>query len=335
MAIALFIISCDVPVEFDGQRLDRALVGLGLNPPEETEAWERFSGLSRARLQKLIDRGEVQVAGASRARSFKVLAGQPIVITLPEPAPVELVPEPMDLVVLYEDSDLIVVDKPAGLVVHPGAGHFSGTLVHGLLAHCQDLSGIGGEVRPGIVHRLDRDTSGCIVVAKNDKAHEGIATQFAERRVHKHYEAFVIGEPNPARGVIDTMFGRHATDRKRFSSKVKHGKRALTSYAVVKSGGGLARVVIELGTGRTHQIRVHLADRGYPVVGDVMYGGQRWGSIRDKQLRELAKGLKRHALHAARLEFAHPVTGAPLQLESPLPPELSALAQVLDDLSGE
>jgi 23S rRNA pseudouridine1911/1915/1917 synthase len=263
------------------------------------------------------------------------MAGQNVVITLPEPEPVELVPEPMDLAVLYEDSDLIVVDKPAGLVVHPGAGHFSGTLVHGLLAHCQDLSGIGGEVRPGIVHRLDRDTSGCIVVAKNDKAHEGIATQFAERRVQKHYEAFVIGEPNPARGVIDTMFGRHPTDRKRFSSKVKRGKRALTSYAVVKSGGGLARVVIELGTGRTHQIRVHLADRGYPVVGDVMYGGQRWGSIRDKQLRELAKGLKRHALHAARLEFAHPVTGAPLQLESPLPPELSALAQVLDDLSGE
>lgn len=329
------MISCDVPIELDGQRLDRALVGLGLNPSEETEAWERFSGLSRARLQKLIDAGEVRVAGALRGRSFKVQAGQTIEITLPEPEPVELVPEPMDLAVLYEDGDLIVIDKPPGLVVHPGAGHFSGTLVHGLLAHCQDLSGIGGQVRPGIVHRLDRDTSGCIVVAKNDKAHEGLATQFAERRVHKRYEAFVIGEPNPARGVMDTMFGRHPTDRKRFSSKVTRGKRALTSYAVVKSGGGLARVVIELGTGRTHQIRVHFADRGYPVVGDVMYGGQTWGSIRDKQLRELAKGLNRHALHAARLEFAHPLTGASLQLESPLPPELSALAQVIDALSGE
>lgn len=329
------MISCDVPIELDGQRLDRALVGLGQSPPEETEAWERFSGLSRARLQKLIDGGEVLVAGALRGRSFKVQAGQTIEITLPEPEPVELVPEPMDLAVLYEDSDLVVVDKPAGLVVHPGAGHFSGTLVHGLLAHCQDLSGIGGQIRPGIVHRLDRDTSGCIVVAKNDKAHEGLATQFAERRVQKHYEAFVIGEPNPARGVMDTMFGRHPTDRKRFSSKVTRGKRALTSYAVVKSGGGLARVVIELGTGRTHQIRVHFADRGYPVVGDVMYGGQRWGSIRDKHLRDLSRGLNRHALHAARLEFAHPVTGAAMQLESPLPPELSALAQVLDALSGE
>ena len=335
MAIASFTLSCDVPVELDRQRLDRVLVSLGLNPLEETEAWERFSGMSRARIQKLIEGGAVLVAGEPRGRSFKVMAGQTIVITLPEPEPVEVLPEPMNLAVLYEDSDLIVVNKAAGLVVHPGAGHFSGTLVHGLLAHCQDLSGIGGEIRPGIVHRLDRDTSGCIVVAKNDKAHEGLATQFAERSVHKHYEAFVVGEPNPARGVIDTMFGRHPTDRKRFSSKVKRGKRALTSYAVVKSGGGLSRVAVELGTGRTHQIRVHLADRGYPVVGDVMYGGQRWGSIRDKELRALAQGMNRHALHAARLEFAHPVSGAPMKMVSPLPPELLALEQKLDALSGE
>lgn len=318
-------ISCQTPVALLGERLDRVLVTLGACPPEESPAWERFSALSRSRIQRLIDEGHVTLSGRKVTRSARVSLGETIEIVLPPPAPLELTPEPMELTVLFEDSDLIVVDKPAGLVVHPGAGHSTGTLVHGLLAHCKDLAGIGGHLRPGIVHRLDRYTSGCLVVAKTDVAHEGLSRQFAERQVQKEYEAFVFGTPQPDRGVIDTLYGRHPTRRKLFSSRVGRGKRAVTSYVVVGSEGGISRVAIRLGTGRTHQIRVHFSDLGCPVVGDSLYGGQGFGAITDPRLRGLAKSLERHALHAARLEFLHPVTGARLELTSRLPPELAAL----------
>ena len=323
-------ISCRVPEAFRGERLDRVLVRLGVTPPEMSLEWERFSELSRSRIQKLIHEGHVTLEGKAASSSTKVSSGDTIEIVLPPPTPLDLIPEPMELRVLFEDSALIVVDKPAGLVVHPGAGHSTGTLVHGLLAHCADLAGIGGRVRPGIVHRLDRYTSGCLVVAKTDAAHEALALQFSERKVEKHYEAFVLGEPSPDRGVIDTLYGRHPTDRKRFSSRVGKGKRAVTSYVVTGTGGGVSRLSIRLGTGRTHQIRVHFSDMGLPIVGDSLYGGEGWGKIADPQLRKAAKSLNRHALHAARLTFFHPGNGERLEMVSEFPPELAALNDAMN-----
>ena len=240
----------------------------------------------------------------------------------------------MALDVLYEDEDMLALNKPAGLSVHPGAGRSQGTLVNALLAHCRDLSGIGGVLRPGIVHRLDRETSGVLVVAKNDAAHLGLARQFARREVDKRYVAFVVGEPELGQGTCDTLFGRHPTQRKRFSGRVRRGKRAVTRYQVVRSAGGAAELEVRLETGRTHQIRVHLAELGHPILGDRLYGGRRLGRIRDDGLRALAAGLSRQALHAFRLSLHHPRTGEPLVFEAPLAVELVALRQRLAELGG-
>ena len=312
-----------VPAASAGERLDRFLA---------TEASKAgpLSGLSRARLQALIDGGHVVVDGKPQKSAFRVKGGEEVRVVVPAAEPIALEPEPVALDVLYEDADIIAVAKPAGLVVHPGAGRTRGTLVNALLAHCQDLSGIGGARRPGIVHRLDRGTSGVLIAAKHDRAHAGLARQFAAREVVKRYVAFVLGTPTPRTRVLDTLYGRHPTARQRFTSKLTRGKRAVTRYTVAASGGGAARLDVLLGTGRTHQIRVHLADIGHPVLGDATYGGRRFGPLSDPEVREAAAALTHQALHAAVLEVRHPISGVPLVLKAALPEDLVRLARAIE-----
>ena len=323
-------IEIDIPSTYAGKRLDSVLAKL----LESTEEFRPPTGEtipSRSRLQQWIRDGHVTIDGSTTRPAFKLKGGERLKLDIPKPEPLEVEPEAMELDILYEDAELICVNKPQGLVVHPGAGHFNGTLVHGLLHHCRDLAGIGGVLRPGIVHRLDRGTSGAIVVAKTDRAHEGLTAQFAERKVQKRYLALVFGTPNPSRGVIETFYGRHPTDRKKFSSKVTSGKKALTSYSVVVSRFGISQVDILLGTGRTHQIRVHLADAGYPIVGDGVYSGRQYSRIKDEAVGQLAMTLNYQALHALELGFTHPVSGEQLSLRAPMPEPLTSLVDLLSE----
>jgi len=292
---------------------DEADAGLRL------DAWlaRRLPGFSRSRVQTLVNAGNVTVNGRTVARDLRVTAGLQARVEPPDPKPSELAPEPIALDVLYEDEAVLVLAKPAGLVVHPAAGHESGTLVNALLHHCPDLPGIGGERRPGIVHRLDRDTSGAMVVAKTEAAMAQLAAQFRRRAVRKEYLALVHGVPVPPEGVVDTLIGRSRHDRKRMSVRPAGvGRQALSRYRVIASSAGysLVRVVIE--TGRTHQIRVHMAAIGHPVAGDRIYGGRR--------VAHESPPFPRQMLHAGRLSFAHPVSARPLDFAAPLPPDFRA-----------
>ena len=304
-----------------GLRLDRALVAL-------------FPDLSRARLQDLIRDGHVNRDGApARDPAQKVAAGTRIGLTLPPPVPAVPAAEAADLQIVYEDGDLIVVDKPAGLVVHPAPGHESGTLVNALIAHCgASLSGIGGVRRPGIVHRLDKDTSGLIVVAKNDAAHQGLTAQFADHGrtgpLERAYAAVVWGLPQPRAGTIRANLARSRYHREKIAVvSDESGRHAVTHYAVTEVYPEAALVRCQLETGRTHQIRVHLAHRSHPLLGDPVYGG----AFRTKaarlapDARAALTALGRQALHAALLGFSHPRTGETLRFESPLPADLAAL----------
>jgi 23S rRNA pseudouridine1911/1915/1917 synthase len=285
---------------------------------------------SRTGAQRLIKEGYVVRAGgeAERNPAKKVRAGEVFEVSVPEVDPVDVVGEDIPLAVLYEDADLIVVDKPAGMAVHPSIGHWRGTLVHALLHHCKDLSGINGEMRPGIVHRIDKDTSGILVAAKHDRAHRGLAGQFARHTAERAYLAVVRGVPRPAAGRIEGNIGRHATLRVPRAVVASGGKPAVTHYKVVEAfGDGAALVECRLETGRTHQIRVHMAHRGHPLLGDALYGGKQGGL---KGLSSAAvKGLTRQALHAAILGFSHPISGVKLRFESALPADLAALLQGL------
>jgi len=283
--------------------------------------------LTRAQVQRLIDDGDVTVNGAPPAKAgVKLRAGDEVVVTIRPPVPVELVPEPMELAVLHEDAQLIVIDKPAGLVVHPAPGHAAGTLVHGLLAHVDDLGGIGGELRPGIVHRLDKDTSGVMVVAKDDPTQQALSAAFkAKTDVLREYVAVCAPAPAVDGGTIRTLYNRHPVDRKRFSSKVPTGKPAVTHWTVVERLGlGAALVRCRLETGRTHQIRVHMADSGWPLVGDPVYGRRYSGD-----LAALSTALGRQALHAARLELTHPATGERLRFATEPPADFARLVVAL------
>jgi 23S rRNA pseudouridine1911/1915/1917 synthase len=248
-----------------------------------------------------------------------VRAGDAIHVRVPPPEPLELAPEPIELAIVFEDADLIVIDKPAGLVVHPAPGHASGTLVNALLYHCKDLSGIGGVARPGIVHRLDKDTSGVMVATKTDRAHAGLAAAFAakgEGAIERSYLAITTPAPPQQSGTLRTLHGRHPVDRKRFSSKVATGKSAVTHYEVIEPLQGSALVRFTLETGRTHQIRVHAADHGFPLLGDAVYGKR-------------SPLIARQALHAQLLAFDHPVTGERMRFESPLPADFAAALAAL------
>jgi 23S rRNA pseudouridine1911/1915/1917 synthase len=268
----------------------------------------------------LIAQGTITVEGASVKPAYRLRSGEAVEGEIPEPEPTVLEPEPIPLRIIYEDEALLVVDKPAGLVVHPAPGHSSGTLVHALLHHCRDLSGIGGVRRPGIVHRLDRGTSGLLVAAKNDRAHRHLSAQFRSHSVEREYLALVRGSPRRERGVIDQPLARHPGDRKRFTANrrlTERGARArpaVTHWSVEERLGDVTLLRVRLETGRTHQIRVHLASIGLPVLGDPVYGGGRAVAR--------ALGLDRQALHAGLLGFDHPEGKGRLRFVSPLPNDL-------------
>jgi 23S rRNA pseudouridine1911/1915/1917 synthase len=312
----------NVDAAFAGARLDRYLADLN---PE----------ISRSAIQRHIELGAVMVDGAppKRGASTVLREGSVVRYRPPPPVPTELLAEEIPLSILFEDPQLLVIDKPAGLVVHPGAGHASGTLVNALLHHVKDLGGVGGELRPGIVHRLDRDTTGAMVIAKDDAAQAALVAAWKSGRVEKEYLAVVHGLPRPTAATIETLFGRHPSDRKRFSSKVQSGKRALTHYRTLSSYPGAALLEVRIETGRTHQIRVHLSDRGNPVVGDPTYGGRR--TTADPRTQAILRSFARPALHARRLGFAHPVSGETLRFEAPIPPDLSALIAALEEAKKE
>jgi len=283
--------------------------------------------LSRAQVQRLIADGDVPVNGAAPAKAgVRLRRGDTVEVTVRPPVPVALEPEAMELVVLYEDPHLIVIDKPAGLVVHPAPGHATGTLVHGLLAHVDDLAGIGGELRPGIVHRLDRDTTGVMVVAKDEPTQQALSAAFKRKLdVVREYRAVCAPAPRQERGTLRTLYDRHPVDRKRFSSKVTRGKPAISHWHVIERLGlGAALLGFRLETGRTHQIRVHAADAGWPLIGDRVYGRRYQG-----RLAELAAALGRQALHAARLELVHPATGEWLRFTTEPPADFAALVAAL------
>jgi 23S rRNA pseudouridine1911/1915/1917 synthase len=265
-------------------------------------------GFSRARIQDLIKSGHITLNGSTAKASARLRAGDAIALTEPPPTPTETIAEDIALDVLYEDDDLIVINKPAGLVVHPAAGNWSGTLVNALLHHCRALSGIGGEQRPGIVHRLDKETSGCLVAAKGDTAHQSLVRQFAGREVSKVYLALVSGKLKRQSGVIETHIGRHPVQRKKMAVlPAGKGRVAKTSYRVLRELPAGTLVECTLHTGRTHQIRVHLKHLGHPVLGDELYGRR--------------AGFARQMLHAWRLGFVHPRTGERVSFESPIPPD--------------
>ena len=299
-----------------GLRLDRALA-------------EALPDLSRERLKSLIKGGRVTSADGTILwdPSAKAIASASLELRLPKPAPAHNVAQDLGLVIAYEDEHLIVVDKPAGLVVHPAAGNFDGTLVNALLHHCAgQLSGVGGVARPGIVHRIDKDTSGLIVAAKHDKAHEGLAKQFAAHSIDRRYLALATGRPIPANGTVDAALGRSATNRKKMSVVAEgRGKHAITHYRTIEPLKGATLVECRLETGRTHQVRVHMMHIGHPLLGDPAYGRAK------KPLSDVlkARGFARQALHAAHLGFIHPVTGNVIALDSELPADMQELIDIL------
>ncbi len=291
-----------------GQRLDAAMAQI---EPR----------LSRAAARRLIERGDIRISGSQVKPAHRLRIGERVEGRVPEPEPDSLAPEAIPLEIVYEDAQLIVVDKPAGIVVHPAAGQRSGTLVNALLHHCHDLAGIGGVLRPGIVHRLDKGTSGLLVVAKTELAHRKLSAQFKAHSIERRYLALVRGMSRADEGSIDAPIGRHPTDRKRFSTRARVGRRAVTHWYVVERFVDTTLLGVRLETGRTHQIRVHLASVGLPVVGDPVYGGGRKVTAR--------LGLQRQALHAVSLAFEHPATGERLSFESELPEDLaSVIAQL-------
>jgi 23S rRNA pseudouridine1911/1915/1917 synthase len=302
----------------------RSLKVQGSEAGARLDAWiaRQLPELSRARVQALMAEGAVRLGGRTARPSARLRGGEDVTIEIPDPVTAVPAPEDVPLAVVYEDARLLVVDKPPGMTVHPGAGRLSGTLVNALLHHVRDLSGIGGVLRPGIVHRLDRGTSGLMVVAKDDETHRALSAQFSSRGVEKEYLAIVHGVPRARQGTIEAAIGRDPVHRKKMSVRAPRGRAARSTYAVVETLDGAALLRVRIHTGRTHQIRVHLASLGHPIAGDATYGGTRTPSSRQPAARAALDGLERPALHAARLAFTHPATGDRLQFESPLPADL-------------
>ena len=278
-----------------------------------------LDGLTRSQATRLIESGEVAVNGRAVSKSYKLAGGEDIAVTLPEPEPVEAVPQDIPLDVVYEDADVIVVNKPSGMVVHPAPGHPDGTLVNALLYHCAGtLSGIGGALRPGIVHRIDRDTSGLIIAAKNDYAHQFLSAQLADHTLARTYECIVVGNLREDSGTVDAPIARDSRDRKRMAV-VPGGRRAVTHWEVIARYPGYTHVRCRLETGRTHQIRVHMAYLGHPILGDTVYGA-----------KKAVPGLTGQCLHAVGLQFIHPRTKDLVSLTCPLPDEFTAMLRKID-----
>jgi 23S rRNA pseudouridine1911/1915/1917 synthase len=300
-----------------GHRLDTVIVA-------------RLPTLSRSRVSRLIRAGHITVNGLIKKPGYLIRPGDVVRCEIPSREPITCRPEAIPLSVLYEDGDVIVLNKPPGLVVHPGAGHKSRTLVNALLFHCPDLEGIGGDLRPGLVHRLDKDTSGTLVVAKNALALESLTDQFKKRAVQKQYLALVYGDMKASAGVIDLPIGRHPTDRKKMSTESRRSRSTETRWKIKEAFSGVTLLQIDLKTGRTHQIRVHCAAIGHAVVGDAKYGGnRRWKELPSQDLRNILKSVRRQMLHAWHLTFMHPRTEKLMSFESPLATDM---AGVLDGL---
>jgi len=305
-----------------GQRLDSYLAAQELD-------------LTRSRIQGLIDSGKILVNGSPAKPSHKVKPGEIIKIEIPPPKKSPILPEDIPLDIVYEDQDLLVINKPAGMVTHPASGNYSGTLVNALLYHCKDLSGIGGVERPGIVHRLDKETSGLLVAAKNDFAHLSLSAQLKDKSLFREYVALVWGKMPQKQGIITAPIGRAVTDRKRMAVTAVKSKEATTEYEVKESFPWCELLQLRLKTGRTHQIRVHLAYLEHPVVGDPEYGGRsKWvGTLKNKKDRDLAEEvlsrISRQALHARKIGFIHPGTGQYLEIESRIPLDIADLLEFL------
>lgn len=283
---------------------------------------EQCSDMSRSYLQKLVKEGGVCVGGTAVKSNYKVSAGELVTLEVPEAVEPEIVPEEMALDIIYEDTDIILINKPKGMVVHPAAGHYSGTLVNGLMHHCRaDLSGINGVMRPGIVHRIDMDTTGVLIVCKNDMAHNAIAEQLKEHSITRRYYAVVHGNIKAEEGTVNAPIGRHPVDRKKMSINEKNGREAVTHYRVLERFGQFTYVECRLETGRTHQIRVHMASIGHPLLGDVVYGPAK-----------CPYKLQGQTLHAGILGIIHPRTGEYMEFSAPLPPYFEALLTKLRQL---
>ena len=309
--------SIQVATKDQGRRLDQFLSEANLP-------------LSRSQAKKLIEEGTILLNQKPTKPSTNLKKGDIVSGILLKPEPLALSPEPLPLTILYEDPFIIVVDKPPGMVVHPAYGNPSGTLVNALLYHCNDLAGINGVIRPGIVHRLDKDTSGVMVVAKDDRAYHELAKQFKNRTVEKAYMAIAYGQFSKEEGLIDSAIGRHPSQRKRMSTRTKRGRTAITRWKVIERFDVFTLLEIFPQTGRTHQIRVHLSSIGHPILGDPMYGRKgRPGAIRDPMLRECIRRINRQALHAHRLAFHHPQTGKRVEFESPIPHDISSVLEWL------
>lgn len=301
------LMKLEIEEEYDTIRIDKVLAAC-------------FNNLSRSYIQKLIDNGMVSFNGKTVKANYKVSTGQEIAILLPEPEVLKVDPENIPLDILYEDSDVIIVNKPKNMVVHPAPGHYSGTLVNALLYHCKNsLSGINGIMRPGIVHRIDKDTTGVLVVCKNDNSHQFLAAQLKEHSITRKYEAVVYQSFKEMEGRIEDPIGRHLTERTKMAINYKNGKDAITNYRVLENfGNRYAYIECRLETGRTHQIRVHMASRNHPLLGDTVYG-----PAKD------TFGLEGQTLHARVLGFVHPTTKEYMEFEAPLPEYFHALLQKL------
>ena len=294
--------SINVKAEESGERIDALLS-------------RNLEGFSRSQIQKLLEQGAVTLGGKVLKKNFRCTAGESYDILLPDTAELPLEPQDIPLEIVYEDGDLIVVNKQRGLVVHPAPGHPDGTLVNALLYHCGDsLSGIGGQRRPGIVHRIDKDTSGLIIVAKNDFAHQGLSAQLSDHSLCREYEAIVRGNFKTDGGTVNRPIGRHPVDRKRMAVTDRNSKPAVTHWQLLASYHGYSHILCRLETGRTHQIRVHMASIGHPLLGDFAYGAP-----------SPDKGLEGQCLHARRLRFVHPRSGEEMELETPLPDYFTAV----------
>ena len=291
----------------EGLRLDRFLS-------------EELEDHSRSFLQKLIKEGLVTVDGKPVKANYRLSAGQQVSVQVREPEEVNIEPQEMPLDILYEDGDVCIVNKPKGMVVHPAAGHYRDTLVNGIMYHCQDsLSGINGSLRPGIVHRIDKDTTGALIICKNDKAHSCIAEQLKEHSITRRYRAIIIGNLSEDEGTVDAPIGRHPTQRKKMAVNRINGKRAVTHYRVLARFRGYTYIECRLETGRTHQIRVHMASIGHPLLGDTVYG----------PAKQAYPSLEGQTLHAMVIGFVHPTTGAYMEFEAPLPAYFAELLQKL------
>lgn len=297
-----------IPEELDGSRIDKCVSLL-------------VADVTRSRAQQLIESGDITVNGKLAGKSLKVTAGDRVCINVPDPEPIEAVPENIPLDIRYEDEYLLVVNKPKDMVVHPAAGNYTGTLVNALLYHCGDsLSGINGVMRPGIVHRIDKDTSGLLMVAKNDFAHRSLAQQIKEHSFRREYQAVVYGRLKEPEGVVDAPIGRNPSDRKKMAVTMKNSRNAVTHYEVIKEYASFSHLRLRLETGRTHQIRVHMAYLGHPVAGDPVYGP-----------KKVIKELNGQCLHAGLIGFVHPKTGEYMEITSELPEYFTSFLRKIDN----